>query len=123
MDCTVKLEDLSGHSITINPNKMKKLKQNRGFDLIEFKDSNGVECSLQESSRVTPHIWLGCSSSNAKVMAINAEMVGLKTKQKTGWIDYPIPEEVSTTTRMHLNRKQAKQVGWKLICFWLIGRI
>ena len=34
----------------------------RGFRIAAFKDRNGELCSIQESSSVTPSIWLGCGS-------------------------------------------------------------
>lgn len=34
----------------------------RGFLRAEFKDRNGIACSIQESSNATkPCIWLGCN--------------------------------------------------------------
>lgn len=33
----------------------------RGFELIQFADYYGAKCSLQQSSRVEPAVWLGCS--------------------------------------------------------------
>lgn len=39
---------------------MKIKKTNRGFSVIEFKDSYGKQCSLQESSSASePKIWFG----------------------------------------------------------------
>lgn len=31
----------------------------RGFELLSFKDSYGQACSIQESSNVEPHLWVG----------------------------------------------------------------
>lgn len=37
---------------------------NRGFDIAKFKDSYGVECSLQKSSSATQDkIWLGVAEN------------------------------------------------------------
>jgi len=65
---------------------MKVTKTNRGFELIEFKDTYGEICSLQESSSVEPHIWLGCNENG---------------KFHRGEVLSP---------RMHLNRKQVKEL-------------
>jgi len=40
---------------------------NRGFTLIEFKDRNDIECSLQKSSSAMEEsIWLGCNDPEPK---------------------------------------------------------
>ena len=36
-------------------------KTERGFVRAEFEDSYGTLCSVQESSNVEPHLWLGCN--------------------------------------------------------------
>jgi hypothetical protein len=38
---------------------------NRNFVLIEFRDDYGDYCSLQESSAVDPHIWLGMDKDSS----------------------------------------------------------
>jgi hypothetical protein len=38
---------------------MKKRLTNRGFGIVEFKDANNNNCSLQTSSWIEPAIWLG----------------------------------------------------------------
>lgn len=51
----------------------------RGFELIEFTDANGVKCSLQQSSAIgqgpedfdrpgSSFIWLGCAQNAAPHM-------------------------------------------------------
>ena len=42
---------------------MKITKTQRGFERIDFKDDYGESCSLQQSSSVDPHIWLGCNEN------------------------------------------------------------
>lgn len=81
-------------------------KTNRGFALVEFKDANGAECSLQTSSALnshdqpwTYHLWIGCDGPNPKVM-----------KYGEGWVPYELPEEVLCTTRMHLTRDQVSEL-------------
>lgn len=73
----------------------------RGYCLASFKDGNDVACSLQKSSVATEDmIWLGPDEPNPKVFAGDS----------TGWHDYPLPENVQCTTRMHLTRGQAAQL-------------
>jgi hypothetical protein len=38
---------------------MKIVRGNRGFAWANFRDTYGEPCSLQESSLISPHIWLG----------------------------------------------------------------
>lgn len=44
----------------------------RGFYIAEFVDSYGKQCSLQDSSNVDPHIWLGVGDER---MHLTREMV------------------------------------------------
>jgi hypothetical protein len=87
-------------------------KTSRGFPLLEFKDRYGVPCTLQASSLAeykkpgTSAVWLGCSEPNPRIMASKAAAHGVKTEETTGWVPYPIPEEVLCDTRMHLDREQ-----------------
>lgn len=88
---------------------MEQTKTERGFAMYEFKDRNGVPCSLQKSSVATEDcIWLGVDDAAPKVMAIHAAGLGIQTQEITGWVDYPLPKEVSLRTRMHLNQEQAR---------------
>lgn len=88
---------------------MKEDKTNRGFDLVEFTDRYGAECSLQKSSLATEDaIWLGVNDGNPQVLASKASSLGVHTTVETGWVPYPVPEEVLVTTRMHLTVEQVK---------------
>ena len=92
----------------------------RGFPLVTFRDTNDCECSLQESSRAVFEnedgtvddplgwIWLGIDDPEPKVMWKDAAKLGVKTDATSGWVPYPIPEEVLLSTRMHLNEKQVR---------------
>lgn len=92
----------------------KQKKTGRGFPLVEFKDYYGTPCSIQASSLAiyqqpgTSAIWLGCDDAKPIVLASKAAELGVKTTETTGWVPFPIPEDVSLTTRMHLDRKQVK---------------
>ena len=84
----------------------------RGFEIVKFADCYGVQCSLQASSLAehekpgTSAVWLGPNDAAPKVMASQARSLGVDTTERTGWVPYPIPPEVSLTTRMHLDREQ-----------------
>lgn len=90
---------------------------NRGFKLIQFKDSYDELCDIQESSNIKPHIWLGTHSPNPKILASKV------SKNGTGWVDYKMPKDVLISHRMHLNRKQSVLIGFKLIKFGVLGKL
>ena len=84
----------------------------RLFPLVKFRDRYGVECSLQASSLAefeqpgTSAVWLGPDDASPQIMASQAARLGVATRETSGWISYPIPEDVQMTTRMHLDREQ-----------------
>lgn len=79
---------------------MKSKKTIRGFALIEFDDLYEQKCSLQKSSiATTDAIWLGVSN----------------TGEKLGNKD--------VNNRMHLNRKQVKELLPHLIKFIETGEL
>ena len=103
---------------------MEQTKTNRGFGLIEFEDFYGKKCSLQKSSIATEDcIWLGINDAEPIILASQAAKLGISTKETTGWINYPIPEEVSLHTRMHLSREQVAELLPYLQMFVEIGDI
>lgn len=80
----------------------------RGFELIEFTDANGVQCSLQQSSAIgqepgdfdnpgSSFIWLGCAQ--------NADPI----------------DGHKVAPRMHLNRDQADALVECLVNWWNTG--
>tara|TARA_R100000951_G_scaffold19275_2_gene16097 strand:- start:5327 stop:5620 length:294 start_codon:yes stop_codon:yes gene_type:complete len=84
---------------------MKTEKNERGFSFSKFIDRYGAECSLQKSSLAFEDcIWLGVNDADPKIMASQTKEGG------TGWVEYPIPEGVSLTTRMHLTREHVKDL-------------
>ena len=84
---------------------LKETTTNRGFKLIEFDDLYETRCNIQESSLATDKaIWFGVESAEPKIMASKTKEGG------TGWVDYPIPEDVKLTTRMHLTREQVNNL-------------
>ena len=92
----------------------KPKKTARGFSIVAFKDYYGVPCSIQASSLAvyqqpgTSALWVGVDDPEPKIMASQAEGLGIITEKKTGWVSYPIPKEVSFSTRMHLDRGQVE---------------
>lgn len=89
---------------------MKKSTTERGFEYIEFTDDYGQKCSIQESSSAIPRIWIGVNDANPQVMASDAEKLGIETDQTTGWIPFPIPDQVLLATRMHLSKQGLRQL-------------
>lgn len=89
-------------------------KTSRGFKQVKFTDRYGCPCSLQASSLAeyvkpgTSAVWLGTDDAQPKVLHGDARKLGVKTNATEGWVPFPIPEQVSLTTRMHLDRKQVK---------------
>lgn len=91
------------------------MKTERGFGRVEFVDDYGEKCSIQESSSVTGRIWLGIDHVNPQIMKSDAIKLGLAVPfDETGWMSYPIPEQVLLSSRMHLNRSQVQDLVDKL---------
>jgi len=90
---------------------MKKTKTHRGFDHIEFEDSYNEKCSIQKSSLATAHaIWLGVDDASPQIMASQAAQHGVDTAETTGWVPFPIHEDVLLTTRMHLTQEKVAEL-------------
>ena len=90
----------------------------RGFKLIEFSDLYGAKCNIQKSSLATDDaIWFGIENAEPKILAFKTKEGGI------GWVDYPIPEDVLLTTRMHLNREQVAELIPILQAFVEVGEI
>jgi len=92
-----------------------------------FKDDYDVECSIQLSSSIVPHIWLGVHRPEISIGYKDAQRLGLNLSKKSpetneyGWCDYPIPDECLISSRMHLNREQAAVLASKLLHFAATG--
>jgi len=81
---------------------MKIQKTIRGFDIIKFKDSYGVECSLQKSSSAEDDkIWLGCDNADPKMFVPD---------KNPSWRPVLMPDDYIANTRMHLTREQVKSL-------------
>ena len=95
---------------------------NRGFPIVTFKDEYNAGCSIQESSRAVCEnedgsvddplgwIWLGIDDPDPKIMKSKARAHGLELPpgEVSGWMPYPLSDDVLVTTRMHLNEKQVR---------------
>lgn len=91
--------------------QLKIKKTQRNFPYAEFTDRYGKKCSIQLSSLADDRcIWLGVDNPEPKIMASVAAGYGVKTEETTGWVEYPIPEQVSINTRMHLNMEQVEML-------------
>lgn len=91
--------------------KSKRRKTGRGFVKIELDEAYGERCSLQESSSVVPHVWLGLEKAKLKHLSGN------------GWVEYSVPPYVLINMRMCLNRRQVKQLIKRLRKFVDTGRL
>ena len=105
------------------------MKTNRGFEIQHFIDDYGVDCSIQESSSVDPHIWLGVNNPRISIMYKDRDkLIGIDKVEKDspecnecGWCTVQLPKEALNESRMHLNRKQAKELAKKLNFFAKYG--
>lgn len=79
----------------------------RGFAILNFTDRYGAKCSIQKSSLATEDaIWFGIDDVEPKILAKDAQKLGISTSLNTGWIKYHIPDEVLLSSRMHLTQEQ-----------------
>jgi hypothetical protein len=91
--------------------QIESSKTPRGFTIIKFSDRYGIKCSVQESSLATEAaIWFGVESANPEIMAKDASKYGIDPGDGTGFVPFPVPPEVSFSTRMHLTQEQVAQL-------------
>ena len=80
-------------------------KTERGFDILEFADEYGEQCSLQKSSLATDDaIWIGLDDPKVQVFT-----------PYVGWEVVPLPQappggSVLHSGRMHLTREQVARL-------------
>ena len=94
----------------------RQTRTNRGFPQVEFTDHYDKKCSIQASSMAqraapgTSALWLGVDNADPMILTTDAVKLGmtLPPGEATGWMPYPIPEQVLLSTRMHLNRGQVQ---------------
>ena len=88
-------------------------KTERGFQRIDFKDRNGVECSLQKSSLATEDaVWFGCNDANP-----------IEFAPGRGWTPIDMPKDYLANTRMHLTQEQVNDLLPYLINFVETGEL
>jgi hypothetical protein len=81
---------------------MKVEQTNRGFDIAEFKDKYGEQCSLQKSSLATEDcIWLGISKPKLTVF---------ENSNRGKYLVADMPDNMSVNARMHLTRDMVKEL-------------
>ena len=96
----------------------------RGFAYGEFEDRYGAKCSIQKSSLAFEDcIWLGVDDAKPQIMASQAKAFGVDTTETCGWVPYPVPKEVSLTTRMHLTQDMARVLAKQLSYFAKHGEL
>lgn len=95
-----------------------KSETSRGFSILRFKDVCETVCNVQKSSLANKDcIWLGVEEAEPKILASKT------TEGGTGWVTYDIPEDVMISTRMHLDRKQARELAKLLNRFAKTGEL
>jgi hypothetical protein len=73
----------------------------RGFSYHKFKDSYGHQCTLQESSSVSPRIWLGIDKP---------ELTVFEDDSMGKYIVTSLPKNWMVDTRMHLSPEQVREL-------------
>lgn len=100
-------------------------KTQRGFDRVEFTDAYGEPCSVQQSSAATVEgddtngqgfLWIGINDAKPQILKTKAEAMGLPLPpgEVSGWMPYPVPDDVLMTTRMHLDEHQVRALVARL---------
>lgn len=97
----------------------------RAFRLGLFRDRNGEECSIQESSLATERcLWLGMDHADICVMSSKSHNLPppklvLKdgSTENTGWKKYVLPENVYDFCRMELTQEMAMALSALLLHF------
>lgn len=90
----------------------------RGFVILQFKDSYDEVCDIQRSSIADDDcVWVGIHDPHPQILASKVKSGG------TGWIDYNIPSDVLITHRMLLSRKLSITLALKLLKFGLFNKI
>lgn len=105
------------------------MKTARGFEVNHFKDTYDLDCSIQDSSIATDdRIWLGVHNAPIKIMvkdinAFRACDIVPEGANEHSWCTVELPEEALVESRMHLNRKQARELAEELLYFADNGHI
>lgn len=77
----------------------------RGFLRADFRDAYGAACSIQESSNVDPHLWLGCDGGlHHRCLPSGAFIPGEVISDEDGERGF------TCSSRMHLTREMAAEL-------------
>lgn len=103
----------------------------RGFVVGEFDDIYGAKCSIQESSVADmPALWLGVDRPKLGVLSVDAKNLPppkivpeAGSGEDYGWSDYILPEQVLTSSRMHIDVNIARELIKLLTCFVENGKL
>ena len=99
--------------------ELKVEKTQRGFQRIEFTDSNGKSCSLQQSSLATDDcIWLGCNE-----IGLMEFVAGRQPAWQEIDTTFSLSHHWNANTRMHLNREQVSALLPHLMEFVFSGSL
>jgi len=103
--------EIDGETASVVLEAIEMGQTERGFSNGEFTDQYDNLCSIQHSSIATKDcIWLGINDANPIIMASKAAENGVSTSETTGWVPFPIPDDVLLHTRMHLSREDVKRM-------------
>lgn len=96
---------------------LKTTHTEHGFARVDFTDEYGESCSIQKSSLATEDaIWFGVDKVKPKILSRDAAAMGRMDlldagpERFNGWVDWPIPKDVSLACRMHLTRAQVLEL-------------
>ena len=78
----------------------------RGFEKVEFTDSDGVKANITCSS--VTGLRIGLDKVEPIILASHAAELGVSTQETDGWVSYPVPDSVFLNACMHLNREQVQ---------------
>lgn len=92
-----------------------------GFNLIRFKDLYGERCSLQHSLLATEEaVWLGVDDPVPRILA--SDVPGASS-DAVGWVNIELPARTMISSRMHLSRGMARELGKALLIFADTGEL
>jgi len=99
MSNEIKKVDIDGEECEVTTlSSLQKSITSRNFGIYCFTDMYGKECSLQDSSLATESaIWFGVDKPDVKTF-----------RAGEGWKDFPLPDDIHISGRMHLTQEQVK---------------
>lgn len=104
-----------------------KVAMSKGRELVRFKDALNVPCVVQSVTLAYSEnglgIAIGAEKAKPKLQARDAKALGIKTVQKTGFVAFPVPDEVSFDTRAVLSFDQVRELIRHLEAFVGVGRL